>query len=77
MSEASNGASVVECPLVEGTACLMPESVSDEIFSSVSTLPNPGRDGLPLLTGVVDPEDSGVIAAGAIVVLCCKVGSLR
>lgn len=67
MSEASSGAGGVEAPSLFDNECLMPEIVREEMFSSVSTLLNPGRE-TPFLIGVVDPDDSGVIgmAIGAI-----------
>ena len=68
MREASSGAFPDSTPLIGGRECLMPASVNNETFSSVSTLPIDGRLSLPSLTGVVAPEDSGVIATGAIVV---------
>lgn len=67
MREASNGACPDVALSIGGSACLMPASVRADTFSSVSTLLKPGRLRWAFLTGVVAPEESGVIAAGAIV----------
>ena len=68
MSEASNGACPDLALSIGGSACLMPAKVNAETFSSVSCLPRPGRVRWASLAGVDAPEESGVIAAGAIVV---------